>query len=191
MQTLAPCTGTAFRLKKGQSLKVVDPQGQQVADLFCFNAGDHEESLSSSRSIDYADTIYLSTGHVLYSNRSQPLFKIIDDSCGRHDLLMPPCSLAMFQIVAGNHLHHPSCHENLATNFAQFDIRPDRITTTFNLFMNVQINHEGQLKINPPLSVPQSFIVLEAQIDLVVGLTACSHEETNAGRCKPIGFEIF
>lgn len=191
MPSLPPCTGISFRLNKGQLLEVIDPQGQQVADLFCVSADDPEELLSSSRSIDYADTIYLSTGHILYSNRSGPMLKIVEDSCGRHDLLMPPCSLEMFQLVTGSKDFHPSCHDNLAKNLAQYNISPDRITSSFNIFMNVEVYPTGQFKIKEPWSVSKSSIVLEALTDLIVGLTACSHEETNAGRCKPIVFEIF
>lgn len=90
MQTIPAQTGVAFRLQRGQRLEVVDPNGKQVSDLFCVSADDIREHYSSNRSMDYADTLLLSTGHVLYSNRSQPMLTILADSCGRHDLLMPP-----------------------------------------------------------------------------------------------------
>jgi uncharacterized protein len=183
-------TGVGFVLRQGQRLRVQDPEGQQVSDLFCFNRADPGEWLSSGRSVDYADTLLLTTGHALYSNRSRVMLRILEDEVGRHDFLMTPCSLAMFRIVAGNEDWHPSCHENLAKNLEPFGISPDQISTTFNLFMNVVFEPSGRLHIEPPLSRAGQSILLQAEMDLLVGLTACSHEETNAGRCKPIRYEV-
>ncbi|WP_224243172.1 DUF1989 domain-containing protein [Hyalangium gracile] len=190
LQTIPAQTGVAFELKRGQLLRVVDPQGAQVSDLFCFSAADPAEHFSASRSIDYADTLFLTTGHVLYSNRSQAMLRIVEDSCGRHDLLMPPCSLRMFQIVAGNEDYHPSCHENLARSLGRFGFGPDAIGTTFNIFMNVSVDPRGAIQIAPPLSRAGASVLLRAEMDLLVGLTACSHEGTNAGVCKPIQYQV-
>lgn len=190
MTEIPPRSGTGFTLSKGQSLKITDAEGLQVADFFCFAASDPREHLSAGRSIDYNDTVRLTSGHSLYSNRSAVMADIREDTCGRHDLLMPPCSLRMFQLVAGSEEHHPSCHENLAKAFAPFGLGPDRISTTFNVFMNVAIEPGGELSILAPLSKAGDFLVLEARMDLIVGLTACSHEETNAGSFKPIRYEI-
>lgn len=183
-------TGVAFTLRQGQRLRVRDPEGLQVSDLFCFNRTDPGEWLSSGRSVDYADTLLLTTGHALYSNRSRVMLRIVEDEVGRHDFLMTPCSLAMFRLVAGNEEWHPSCHENLAKNLAPFGISPDQISTTFNIFMNVVFEPSGRLHIEPPLSRAGQSILFQAEMELLVGLTACSHEETNAGRCKPITYEL-
>lgn len=187
---MLPQTGSAFILKEGERLRVQTPHDQQVADLFCFNAHDPGESLSSGRSVDYNDTLLLTTGHQLYSNRSNVMLEILEDSCGRHDFLMTPCSLRMFQIVAGNQDYHPSCHENLSQNLKSYGIHEDQISTTFNIFMNVTFNEQGSLAILPPTARKNDFIVFKAHMDLIVGLTACSHEETNAGQCKSIHYQV-
>ena len=80
-------TGAGFLLSRGQRLRVVDPLGEQVSDLTAFRRDDPAEWLSSGRSIDYANSIYLSTGHILYSNRSRPMFTILSDDVGFKDLL--------------------------------------------------------------------------------------------------------
>ncbi|WP_413586993.1 DUF1989 domain-containing protein [Bdellovibrio sp. HCB274] len=188
--TIPPQSGASFLLKKDEYLKITDPLGQQVADLFCFNADDLSESLSSGRSIDYNDQIFLTTGHRLYSQRSTPLLEILADTCGRHDFLMTPCSLRMFQIIAGNDDYHPSCHENLCKAFSPHGINPDHISTTFNIFMNVTVSPEGKLEILTPKSKAGDFILFKALTDLVIGLTACSHEESNNGTFKPINYQI-
>ena len=187
---LEPQTGTAFELRAGQLLRITDLEGEQVADLTAFNFSDKAEWLSSGRSIDYANRIYLTKGDLLYSNRSRPMFTILEDDVGRHDFLLTPCSPETFQIIYKNEHYHPSCFENLATNLARFDIAPDSIPTTLNIFMNVEIDENGVLKILPPRSKAGDSIVLRAEMDLIVGLTACSAEMSNNYRFKPIGFEI-
>lgn len=187
---IAPQTGTALILKKGQVLRIIDPLGEQVSDVIAFAEHDTSEWLSSGRSIDYANTIYLSKGHVLYSNRSRPMFTIIDDTVGRHDFLLTPCSPETFQIIYNNHAHHPSCFQNLVDSLASYGIAPDHIPTTFNVFMNVAIADNGALTIAPPRSTSGDFIDLLAEMDLVVGVTACSAEMSNNYAFKPIDIEV-
>ena len=119
---IPPQSGTAFILYKGQYLQVTDPEGEQVADLFCYNLHDHCESLSSGRTMDYASSLLIEEGHLLYSNRSKSMLSLQKDTCGRHDFLLTPCSQEMFEKIYGHKGHHPSCFENLHTHFEPFDI---------------------------------------------------------------------
>lgn len=187
---IQPQSGTGLTLRRGQILRIIDPNGEQVSDLMAFSAGDHNEWLSSGRSIDYANTIYLTTGHTLYSNRSNPMFKIIDDKVGRHDFLLTPCSPETFKIIYNNHAHHPSCFQNLVDSLGEFGIKPDQIPTTFNVFMNVQIATDGELTIAPPKSKAGDFIDLLAEMDMIIGVTACSAEMSNNYSFKPIDIEV-
>ena len=134
---------------KGQRLRVIDPQGEQVSDLVAFARDDKREWLSSGRSLDYANTIYLTTGHVLYSNRSRPMFTILADDVGRHDFLLTPCSIETFRIIYDHQGDHPSCFGNLAKNLAPLGIEPDEIPTTFNIFMNVDVLPHGRAEDRP------------------------------------------
>ena len=187
---LAPQTGTALSLRRGQILRIIDPEGEQVSDLMVFSRQDQDEWLSSGRSIDYANTIYLTAGHVLYSNRSNPMLTIVKDTVGRHDFLLTPCSPETFKIIYHHQGHHPSCLENLVMNLAKFGVTPDRIPTTFNIFMNVMISPNGELTIAPPLSKAGDTIEFRAEMDLIVGITACSAEISNNYRFKPIRVEV-
>ncbi|MEJ7846465.1 MAG: urea carboxylase-associated family protein [Pyrinomonadaceae bacterium] len=187
---LEPQTGIGLTIKKGQFLKIIDPQGEQVSDLTAFAREDIAEWLSSGRTIDYTNRIYLTTGNILYSNRSRSMFSIIEDTVGRHDFLLTPCSPETFQILYGNHEYHPSCFENLHTNLAQFGITPDMIPTTLNVFMNVVVLENGELRIDPPPSKAGDYIVFRAEMDLIIGVTACSAEKSNNYSFKPIDVEI-
>lgn len=189
-QTIKKQTGTAFQLKKGQWLKVIDPQGEQVSDMVLFNATDKGEKLSSGKTLDFEETLLITKGHHLWSNRGQKMMRIVEDTNGRNDFLLAPCSPETFQIMYQNSEYHPSCFENLYTNLAPFDILPDDVPTAFNIFMNVQFATDGKLSVDPPMSKAGDYLLFEALMDLVVGLTACSAEMSNNYSFKPIQYEI-
>lgn len=187
--TIPPQRGIAFEMFESQYLKVTDLQGEQVADLFCFARNEPNDALSSGRSIDYNDTMLFTKGDILYSQSGLPMLEIMEDTCGRHDFLLTPCSPQMFRML-GSNVYHPSCLENLERAFQAFDVNPAQIATTFNIFMNVPFEQNGKLKVSAPLSRPKDFVIFEAKMDLIVGLTACADEESNNGCCKPIEYEI-
>lgn len=187
---LEPQTGGALAIVAGQFLRIIDPRGEQVSDLVSFARDDAGEWLSSGRTIDYANTIYLTAGHTLYSNRSRPMWTIVSDTVGRHDFLLTPCSPDTFRIIYGTTGHHPSCFENLATALAPFGIAPDAIPTTLNVFMNVEIAPSGELRILPPRSRAGDYLLLRAEMDMIVGITACSAGLSNNGTFKPIDVEL-
>ncbi|WP_373055781.1 DUF1989 domain-containing protein [Zunongwangia sp. H14] len=189
-QIIEKQTGAAFKIKKGQKLKVTDPKGQQVSDMVLFNAEDKREKISSGKTLDFEESILISRGNFLWSNRSRKMMKILEDTNGRNDFLLAPCSPETFQIMYNNPGYHPSCFENLYTNLKKYNIEPDDIPTAFNIFMNVQFNTEGKISVDPPLSKAGDFVLFEAQMDLIIGLTACSAEDSNNGSFKPIHYEV-
>ena len=190
VQIIAPQTGVAFLLKKGQRLKITDPQGQQVSDLVAFNLEDKREKISSGKTLDFENNIFITKNNFLWSNRSRKMMKIIEDTNGLNDFLLAPCRPETFQIIYDNHEYHPSCFENLYTNLATFEIMPDDIPTAFNVFMNVAVAPDGKLSVLPPTSKPGDYIILEAMMDLIIGMTACSAEQSNNYSFKPIHWEI-
>ena len=188
-QVIAPRSGVAFELRRGQRLRVIDPEGEQVADLLAYNREDIGEVLSSGRSLDYAGSIFLGAGDALYSNRSRVMLRIVEDMVGRHDFLLTPCSAEMFRILYGESEPHRGCFGNLAAALAPWGVSPDMIPTAFNVFMNVQVDGAtGKLRVDPPLSRAGDHTVFLAQMDLVIGLTACSAGQSNNFRYKPIHY---
>ncbi len=85
--TLPAQHGTAFVLRKGDVLTLIDAHGGQVCDLFCFDRSDPRDALSSGRSIDYNGTIAFTVGHALWSNAGNVLLRIVEDTCGTHNFL--------------------------------------------------------------------------------------------------------
>jgi uncharacterized protein len=187
---IEPRSGTAFRLECGQVLKVIDPEGTQVSDLVAFAAGDVREALANGRTFDYEETLRMGVGKRLWSNRSRVLLTIVEDTVGTHDFLLTPCSEATFRHFYPEHPVHRGCFGNLAEALAPFGIAPDAIPCAFNVFMNVPVAPDGSLRVDPPVSKAGDFIRLRAEMDLIIGLTACSAYASNGGSFKPIHYEI-
>ena len=187
---IPPRSGVAFRLNRGQRLRVIDPLGEQVSDLLAFNAADTAEVISSGRTLDYAGKLYLTTGDPLYSNRSNVMLRILEDSVGRHDFLLTPCSKDTFRILYGDTDPHRGCFGNLAEALTPFGVGPDQIPTAFNVFMNVAVAADGALTVEPPLSRAGDHILFEAEQDLIVALTACSALQSNNFAFKPIHYAV-
>lgn len=190
LHVIPPRSGAAFTLREGQLLKVIDPMGVQVSDLLAFSAADVREVISNGRTFDYEETIALTTGNRLWSNRSNVLLDIVEDSVGSHDFLLTPCSEATFRHFYPEHPVHRGCFGNLAEALAPYGVEPDAIPTAFNLFMNVPVAPDGTLRVDPPVSAPGDYIVLRAAMDCVIGLTACSAYASNGGSFKPIHYQL-
>jgi len=186
---IAAQDGTAVELQAGEVLIVVDPEGEQVADVFVIVAGDARERYSSGRTIDYNQTIRPTTGHTLYSNRSTPLLEIVEDTVGIHDVLLTPCSARMFELLRGTY-GHASCLSNVVAALRPFGLDADDVETTFNAFMNVPVAADGRITVERPASRAGDRIAFRAVRPVVVAVTACSSEHSNGGRCKPIDIEL-
>lgn len=188
---IPPRSGAAFRLLKGQFLEVIDPDGGQVSDLLAYNADDVREVLSNGRTFDYEETIRLSEGNQLWSNRSSPMLRIVHDTVGSHDFLLTPCSEDTFKHFYPDKPVHRGCFGNLAEALAPYGVEPDDIPCAFNVFMNVPVDQAtGKLEVLPPTSKAGDVLRLQAEMDLVIGLTACSAYASNGGSFKPIDYKV-
>jgi uncharacterized protein len=148
------------------------------------------EALANGRTFDYEETLRMGVGKRLWSNRSRVLLTIVEDTVGTHDFLLTPCSEATFRHFYPEHPVHRGCFGNLAEALAPFGIAPDAIPCAFNVFMNVPVAPDGSLRVDPPVSKAGDFIRLRAEMDLIIGLTACSAYASNGGSFKPIHYEI-
>lgn len=182
--------GTGFRLARGEQVRIIDIEGGQSGDLVAFSA-DGSERLSNGRTFDYNRKIEISTGDVLWSDRSNPLLTIVADEVGRHDLLYAPCSPEMYRIEYNLTDDPPNCLDNLTSALRGLGIDPTPLTATFNFFMCVHVGEGGRLSIAPPCSKQGDSIVLRAEMDLVVALSACPASTCNGGMPpRPLAYEI-
>ena len=188
---IPPCSAQTVELCIGDELVIIDPHGQQVSDVVAFARPDGDEYLSSGRSLDYAARLWLTTGDVLYSNRSRPMFTITQDTCGRHDFTLNPCSEDTFNIIYGENDGRPGCEGNLWAALTPYEIGLDRIPIAFKAFMHVAVDAmTGEFCVLPPRSKAGDFVRLRAEMALVVAISACSAGQSNNFCFKPIDFQV-
>jgi uncharacterized protein YcgI (DUF1989 family) len=189
-QVIPAASGAGLRLERGQQLRIIDPQGGQSGDLVAFST-DGRQRLSNGRTFDYGGKIYLSSGDVLWSDRSERMLTIVADDVGRHDFLYSPCSLEMYHIQYGLTGYQPNCYDNLSAELRKLGIVPDPLTTAFNFFMNVHVRTDGQLVLAAPRSRAGDSLVVRAEMDLAVAVSSCPASTCNGGAPpRPLAFEI-
>jgi uncharacterized protein len=181
-------TARAFLVRAGQTLQVIDVEGQQVADVFCASTADPAEILSGIVTTQLNKALYLTTGHVLYSVRRRPLLTIVADDVGRHDLLMGACSVYSYRLRYGAE-DHPSCQGLLGAALAPLGVAPD-VPDTFNAFMNVPVAPDGSLSIEVPLSRAGDAVALRAELDLLVGVAACPADLSACNGWNPTAIAV-
>ncbi len=181
--------GVGIRLMKGELLHVIDPQGGQSGDLFALSA-DGAERLSNGRTFDYQGKIYLTTGDILWSDRSRPMFSIVADEVGRHDFLYASCTSEMYQLQYGQE-DHPNCADNLSQALRGLGLDPGPPPTAFNVFMCANVAPDGSLSFQPPPSQAGSAIIFRAEMDLAVALSSCPASLCNGGQPpRPLAYQI-
>ena len=189
---IPPQSGLLVELAPGQVLEVVDPLGEQVSDLYPVSAEDVEECFSAGRTVDYNNSLYVSVGGRLWSNRSRVMATIVADTVGVHDMTLTPCSQETFDLLYPEFegAEHPSCFANLCGALGPVGVSPDRIGTTLNVFMDVWTDRTGELHIDPPPTRPGDLFAVRAEMPLLVGVTACAAEKSNNGHCTPIDVRV-
>lgn len=182
------CSGRAIPMKAGQKLTITDLEGAQVVDFFAEAQGNHGEFLSPGVTMDVNESIRLKLGDRMYTNLYRPMFEILADDVGEHDLLHPCCRREMYDFFYHDGQGHPNCFDNInaALGTAHPIIRP------VNLFMHTKISGDGSFTVEAPSSRANDRIVLRALMDVRLGVAACSVSESqcNGGRCTAILAEV-
>lgn len=177
-------SGVAIGVRSGQAITVVDMEGRQVVDFFAEAMDNPDEFLSTGVTIDCNDSLKIHVGDTLYTNLYRPMFEVVSDDVGEHDLLHPCCRPEMYDFFYQNGAGHPNCLDNINTSLHAK--RP--LITPLNIFMHTKINADGRISVEEPLSKPGDTLVLKALMDARLGIAACSVSESkcNGGACSPV-----
>jgi uncharacterized protein YcgI (DUF1989 family) len=146
--------------------------------------------LSNGRTFDYDGKVHLTTGDVLWSDRSNPMLTIVADDVGRHDFLYASCTVEMYRMQYGATGYHANCHDNLLAALREVGVEPDSLPTAFNFFMNVDVLADGRLEILPPKCRAGDSMILRAEMDLAIAVSACPAGTCNDGPPRPVAFEV-
>jgi uncharacterized protein YcgI (DUF1989 family) len=168
--------GKAARVKKGQTVKVINSRGQQVVDTWAFNAGDLHEFMSMEHSRVAIGRIIPRVGDALVTNRRRPILTVVEDTSGGiHDTLFAACDRWRYELL-GRTGHHDNCTDNLATGLAALGLEPPETPAPLNLFMNIPVVDGNRVEVRPPVSTPGSYVALRAEMDCIVAFSACPQD---------------
>lgn len=183
--TVPASRAEAFVLPAGQSIRITDPEGGQVGDLFAYAAHNPEEWLSASHTRAVNSRLFPALGQHFVTDQRRPILTFREDhSPGRHDMLIAACDPARY--AALRQPGHPSCAANLTMSLYDCGIcRPDATPQPVNLFMDIQPDSSGALAWTPASTKPGDYVVLEAAMDCVVILSACPQDIAPVNRGVP------
>jgi len=186
-KVLEPRGWTALEMAAGGVLRITDLEGQQVADLVCFNRDKPSEKLSVHVTIMDQGNIHLKQGKSLLSNDCNGMMTLIEDTCGVHDLLAGSCNEGANFKRYGVH-NTPNCRSNLEAALAPYGIPLKEIPYSFNVFMNVDLQPDGSIRTVEPLSRPGDYVELRADMDLIVAISNCPSDQgpCNGYRLSPL-----
>ena len=163
-------------VKAGQTLRIVDLEGNQAVDTLFYNAADTTEHYSAQNTIQAQRRIYLTTGTVLLSNRGRPMLRIAEDTCGRHDTLGGACSSESNTVryaLEKRHMH--SCRDSFLLALARHDrgMTKRDLPSNINFFMNVPVTPTGGLRFADGISAAGRHVDLLALMDTLVLISNC------------------
>ncbi|OAB55142.1 aminomethyltransferase [Phormidium willei BDU 130791] len=179
--------GRAVRLHRGERLKIVNTHGTQVCDAWAFAAADPAEFLSMEHLRAWIDRLAPRPGDPLVTNRRRPILTFeADSSPGVHDTLIAACDLWRYRSL-GVEGYHDNCADNLRMALKAIGLRVREVPSPLNLWMNIPITANGGLGFYPTVSRPGDQVVLRAEMDCIVALSACPQDlvPINGPDCIP------
>lgn len=191
--TVAGGTGWATEVATGSLVRIADVEGKQVGDLVLLRADDPTDRLSVGNTRKMANSIFVSTGAVLWSTTYRELARIEADTVGRHDLIASACTQYDYPIRFGERgVGHRACLANLRDALAPWGIEEPGIPDPMNVFMNEVVNPDGSTDVLEPLSKPGDYLDLRILVDSILSLSACPQDLTpcNGWRITDLLVEI-
>ena len=181
-------------IKKGQTFRILDLEGNQAADTLFYNADDTSERYSAVDTIREQGNVYLSAGTSLVSNENNVMLEIVADTCGRHDTLGGACATESNTIrysLDKKCMH--ACRDSwmlaIAEN-AQYGMTKRDITHNINFFMNVPVTKEGGLTFEDGISAAGKYVELKTHMDIIVLMSNCPQLNNPCNAYNPTPVEV-
>jgi uncharacterized protein YcgI (DUF1989 family) len=184
--------GRGVAVRAGERVRVIDPEGGQVADVFAFAMNDPAEYHSAEHTRVHVGRLFPLVGEQFVTNRRRPILTLeADDSPGIHDMLFAACDPTRYQGL-GVEGWHASCQENLLDALRRLGVESVDVPQPINLFMNIPVGADTELGVLPAQTRPGDSTTLRAEVDCYVVVSACPQDlvQINAGRPGPIDVEI-
>ncbi|MEI3773066.1 urea amidolyase associated protein UAAP2 [Pectobacterium brasiliense] len=181
-----------FEVKQGQTLRLLDLEGNQAVDTLFYRVDDPRERYDPQRTLRRQNSVYLTTGSVLYSNLGNPLLTIVADTCGRHDTLGGACAQESNTVrYALDRRYMHSCRDNfLCACLHDGRLNKKDIGANINFFMNVPVAAEGRLTFEDGISAPGKYVELRAETDVIVLISNCPQLNNPCNGWNPTPAEV-
>ena len=182
------------RIEAGQTLRILDREGNQAADTLFYNADDPSERYSATDTIRAQGNVYLTAGSVLMTNENRPLLEIVADTCGRHDTLGGACATESNTVrysLEKKCMH--ACRDSwmLAINeHEEYGLDKADITHNINFFMNVPVTAEGGLTFADGISDAGKYVELKALMNTIVLISNCPQLNNPCNAYNPTPIEV-
>lgn len=182
--------GRGAHVKAGEHFRIVDIEGQQVADMIAFCEKDMDEVFSPGHTRSCQNSMEIKKGDKLYSNKRTPLMEIVEDTVGKHDMVVPCCDPERF--TRDYKVEHRSCQDNLIEGLDLLGIKIDRLKLpeAVNIFMNNIVGEDGSITTYEPEHPAGSYIEFEALEDLIVVVSACPQDLSPCNAYNPTPMEL-
>ena len=183
-----------YSVEKGQTLRILDLEGNQAADTLFYSAADPTERYSAVDTIREQGNIYLTAGSVLMSTECNPMLTIVADTCGRHDTLGGACATESNTVryaLEKKCMH--ACRDSWMLAVAeneQFAMSKRDITHNINFFMNVPVTADGGLTFEDGISAPGKYVELRAAMDVIVLISNCPQLNNPCNGYNPTPIEV-
>lgn len=163
-----------FAVKAGQTLRIVDVEGNQAVDFLAYNSADDAERYSAQDTIAAQENIYLKTGAQLLSNEGRVMMTITGTNVAYHDTIGGACSCESNTLRYGHFTKHQhSCVDNFLDANARQGRNKRDMVSNINFFMNVPVEADGALGIVDGISAPGLMVDLKAEMDVTVVVSNC------------------
>ncbi|CAM3781590.1 urea carboxylase [Rouxiella silvae] len=165
------------RIEAGQTLRIIDSEGNQAADTLFFNADDVGERYSMTDTLRQQKNVFITAGSVLLSNDCRPMLEIVADTCGRHDTLGGACATESNTVrysLEKRHMH--ACRDSWMLAIAEhphYGLTKRDIAHNINFFMNVPVTAQGDLTFADGLSAPGKYVEMVAKMNILVLISNC------------------
>ncbi|MFK4751115.1 MULTISPECIES: urea amidolyase associated protein UAAP2 [Oceanospirillaceae] len=193
-QTVAAGDYFLHRIEAGQTLRILDLEGNQAADTLFYNADDVSERYSAMDTIREQGNVYLTAGSILRTNDNNPLLEIVADTCGRHDTLGGACATESNTVryaLEKKCMH--ACRDSwmLAINeHEEYGLDKADITHNINFFMNVPITADGGLTFADGISGAGKYVELKALKNTLVLISNCPQLNNPCNGYNPTPIEV-
>jgi len=181
-------------IAEGETMRIVDLEGNQAVDTLFFCAEDPTERYSAMDTIREQGKIYLTTGSVLRSNENRPMLEVVSDTCGRHDTLGGACACESNTVrydLEKRTMH--SCRDSWMLAIAEhpeFGISKRDIGHNINFFMNVPVTEVGGLTFEDGISAPLKYVELTALRNVIVLISNCPQLNNPCNGFNPTPVEL-